>query len=365
MMCQHLILLSDFLLTQPYHLSFTSSCVEDAELNEGLAERRRILADARALKIYSMVYLHPEKTTFNAWSLKEGTDPTVFGRNYFNRPSAPETEDDEFADKRAEILEEAASLKQMAIAYLHPEVGVKAEDATLFGRNYFNRYSAPETEDKELMDERVAVLADVAALKKLAVNYMHPEVGVMTSDASLFGRNYFNRPSAPETEDVEFANERVAVLAEAAALKKLAVDYMHPEIGVISTGGASFGRNYYNRYSAPETEDFEDAEERTRVLAEAAALEKLAIDYMHPEIAFVATVDGAVYGRNFFTRFSAPVPEDDILDDSGLKSLAVAIKNANLPGIKSVKTSSYDINADAPKRSESAVNLFGLGEEVF
>ena len=331
-----------------------------------MAERRRILADARALKILSMVYLHPEKKAFNAWSMKEGTDPTVFGRNYFNRPSAPETEDDEFDDERAEILEEAAALKKLAIDYMHPEAGVKTSDASLFGRNYFDRPSAPETEDVEFANERVAVLAEMAALKKLAIDYMHPEAGVKTSDATLFGRNYFNRPSAPETEDVAFANERAAVLAEMAALKKLAVDYMHPEIGVTSTcGGASFGRNYFYRYSAPETEDFEVAEERTRVLAEAAALEKLAIDYMHPEIAFVATVDGAVYGRNFFTRFAAPVPEDDILDDSGLKSLAVAIKNANLPGIKSVKTSSYDINADAPKRSESAVNLFGLGEEVF
>ena len=376
-----------------------------------MVERRHILADARALKILSMVYLHPEKKAFNAWSMKEGTDPTVFGRNYFNRPSAPETEDDEFADERAEILEEAAALKKLAMDFLHPELGVKAEDATLFGRNYFGRISSPEveswdeaeervhilvdaaslkqlaidymhpevgvkaedatllgreTEDVEFANERAAVLAEMAALKKLAIDYMHPEAGVKTSDASLFGRNYFNRPSAPETEDFEVANERTAVLAEMAALKKLAVDNMHPEIVVTSTcGGASFGRNYFFRYSAPETEDFEVAEERTRVLAEAAALEKLAIDYMHPEIAFVATVDGAVYGRNFFTRFAAPVPEDDILDDSGLKSLAVAIKNANLPGIKSVKTSSYDINADAPKRSESAVNLFGLGEEVF
>ena len=298
--------------------------------------------------------------------MKEGTDPTVVGRNYFNRPSAPETEDDEFADERAEILEEAAALKKLAMDFLHPEAGVKAEDATLFGRNYFGRISSPEVESWEEAEERVHILVDAASLKQLAIDYMHPEVAVKAEDASLFGRNYFNRPSALETEDVEFANERVAVLAEMAALKKLAVDYMHPEIGVTSTcGGASFGRNYFYRYSAPETEDFEVAEERTRVLAEAAALEKLAIDYMHPEIAFVATVDGAVYGRNFFTRFAAPVPEDDILDDSGLKSLAVAIKNANLPGIKSVKTSSYDINADAPKRSESAVNLFGLGEEVF
>ena len=298
--------------------------------------------------------------------MKEGTDPTVVGRNYFNRPSAPETEDDEFADERAEILEEAAALKKLAMDFLHPEAGVKAEDATLFGRNYFGRISSPEVESWEEAEERVHILVDAASLKQLAIDYMHPEVAVKAEDATLFGRNYFNRPSAPETEDAEFANERAAVLAEMAALKKLAVDYMHPEIGVTSTcGGASFGRNYFYRYSAPETEDFEVAEERTRVLAEAAALEKLAIDYMHPEIAFVATVDGAVYGRNFFTRFAAPVPEDDILDDSGLKSLAVAIKNANLPGIKSVKTSSYDINADAPKRSESAVNLFGLGEEVF
>ncbi len=55
MMCQHLILITRLLLTRPYHLSFTSSCVEDAELNEGLAERRRILADARALKIHLTV----------------------------------------------------------------------------------------------------------------------------------------------------------------------------------------------------------------------------------------------------------------------------------------------------------------------
>jgi hypothetical protein len=246
MMCQHLILLSDFKLTQPYHLSFTSSCVEDAELNEGLAERRRILADARALKIYSMVYLHPEKTTFNAWSLKEGTDPTVFGRNYFNRPSAPETEDDEFADKRAEILEEAASLKQMAIAYLHPEVGVKAEDATLFGRNYFNRYSSPEVESWEEAEERAHILVDAASLKQLAINYLHPEVGVKAEDATLFGRNYFNRYSAPETEDKELMDERVAVLADVAALKKLAVNYMHPEVGVMTSDASLFGRNYFN-----------------------------------------------------------------------------------------------------------------------
>ena len=43
-------------------------------------------------------------------------------------------------------------------------------------------------------------------------------------------------------------------------MKKLAVDYMHPEIGVTSDDGAAFGRNYFTRASAPEME-MEDVEE--------------------------------------------------------------------------------------------------------
>eukprot|EP00569_Conticribra_weissflogii_P008792 CAMPEP_0171358514 /NCGR_PEP_ID=MMETSP0879-20121228/14_1 /TAXON_ID=67004 /ORGANISM="Thalassiosira weissflogii, Strain CCMP1336" /LENGTH=149 /DNA_ID=CAMNT_0011864583 /DNA_START=1 /DNA_END=446 /DNA_ORIENTATION=- len=148
----------------------------------------------------------------------------------------------EEAEEKAKILAEAAALKKSAAAYMHPEVGVKTTDPALFGRNYFNRYSAPETED-----ERAEILAEAAALKKSAVAYMHPEVGVCSEDATLFGRNYFERASAPDVESMEEAEEKAKILAEAAALKHLARDYMYREVGVKTTDPTLFGRNYFNR----------------------------------------------------------------------------------------------------------------------
>lgn len=150
--------------------------------------------------------------------------------------------------ERAQVLTDAAALKKLAVHYMHPEVGVKATDPTVFGRNYFNRPSAPEQEDADEAEEKARVLADAVALKKLAVDYAHPEVGVSSSNPTVFGRNYFGRPSAPEQEDAEEAEEKARVLADAASLKKLAIDYMHPEVGVTTTDPAAFGRNYYNRH---------------------------------------------------------------------------------------------------------------------
>jgi len=51
-------------------------------------------------------------------------------------------------------------------------------------------------------------------MKKLAVDYMHPEVGVRTSDPTAYGRNFYNRPSAPmpgitKGESVEVSPEQV------------------------------------------------------------------------------------------------------------------------------------------------------------
>jgi hypothetical protein len=232
---------------------------------------------------------------------------------------------------------------------MHPEVGVTSTDGACFGRNYFNRPSAPETEDVKVADERARVLADAAALKKLAIDYMHPEVGVISTDGACFGRNYFNRSSAPETEDVEVADERSRVLSEAVALKTLAVDYMHPEVGVTSTDGACFGRNYFNRPSAPETEDEDLAIEEAHILAEAAALKKQAADYMHPEVG-VKTTDSTVFGRNYFNQ-----------EASALEKLAAAVKGAKLP---STKSSSSDNDLGITKKSASSVNLFGLSEDV-
>ena len=49
--------------------------------------------------------------------------------------------------------------------------------------------------------QRALILSDVIALRKAAVGYAHPEVGVSCSDPSVHGCNYFNRFSASEVED--------------------------------------------------------------------------------------------------------------------------------------------------------------------
>merc|ERR1711935_1332499 len=86
------------------------------------------------------------------------------------------------------------------------------------------------------------VLADVTSLKRLAIDYAHPEIHVSTSEPTVFGRNYFSRPSAVEQEDEGDMKEIAQVLADAASLKRLAVDYTHPEHGVSTTDATTFGR---------------------------------------------------------------------------------------------------------------------------
>merc|ERR1719272_789455 len=295
-----------------YFGRYSAPEMEDDDLAD---ERAEVLAEAAALKALAVDYLHPEVGVAT-------TNGAAFGRDYFRRPSAPETEEVEDAEERARVLAEALALKKSAVDYLHPEVGVAATAAAC-GRNYFHRYSAAEASDCEeeatsvetadarlwLANERAAVLADVTALKKSAVDYLHPEVGVTVADARLFGRNYFHRASAPEAETSDEADERALVLSEAAALKKCAVDYVCPEVGVTSAAGACFGRNYFGRCSAPEAEDDDLADERAEVLAEAAALKGLAVDYLHPEVG-VATIDGAAFGGDYFRRPSAPETEE-------------------------------------------------------
>merc|ERR1712007_312317 len=100
----------------------------------------------------------------------------------------------------------------------------------------------------------MGALADAVALKKLAVDYMHPELGVVTSDPTATARCYFDRASAPEQESIEEAEERAMALTDAVALKKLAVDYMHPELGVVTSDPAATARCYFDRASAPEQE---------------------------------------------------------------------------------------------------------------
>jgi hypothetical protein len=86
---------------------------------------------------------------------------------------------------------------------MNPEVGVSVTDATVFGHNYFNCYSALKRMSLLMTDERAEILADALALKKAATDYMHPEVGVTSADGACFGRNCFSHYSAPKVEDVE------------------------------------------------------------------------------------------------------------------------------------------------------------------
>merc|ERR1711862_798569 len=156
---------------------------EDAE------ERVQILADAAALKKEAAYYNSPEAPVH--------VDPTAFGKNFFMADSDSEVDEKE----RELILVEATMLKELATNYQHPEVKVDSSDATLFGRNYFNRFDGSEVVEEDA-EERVQILADAAALKKEAVYYNSPEAPVHV-DPTAFGRNFFMADSDSEVDEKE------------------------------------------------------------------------------------------------------------------------------------------------------------------
>ena len=256
-------------------------------------ERTRVLEDMLALKKRAVQYMHPELTVVS--------ESDVYGRNFYDRASAPVVESLQDSAERARVMEEMQKLKQLATDYLHPELSVFTTDDTACGRLYFNRPSAAEMEEDE---ERDLVMEDLKALKKLAVDYLHPENSVVTTDDTACARNYFGRPSAEDTESLEEAEERARVMEEATALKKFAMDYLHPENSVATTDETACARNYFNRPSAVDMESIDEAEERARVMEDATALKKFAVEYSHPELPVVA--DSTVYARGYFGRFSAP-----------------------------------------------------------
>jgi len=271
---------------------FSRASAPEQEDVEDIEERELILAEVNELRMVAEWYQHPEKeVTVYA---------TATGRNYFTRPSAPVEEDSE---EREQILADAAELLRVAQWYMHPEEPVTVY-ATACGRNYFSRPSVPEEEDDdEMEEERERILEEMKQLKTTAEWYMHPEKSVAV-DATACGRNYFSRPSAPEyEEDVE---EREQVLADAKELKEVAGWYANPEQPVKSDGFAS-ARSYFSRPSAPEQE--EDDDDRMQVIAEAKALKEVASWYLQPEKPIA--VDATSFGRNYFTRPSAPEQEDD------------------------------------------------------
>ena len=276
---------------------FDRPSAEPQEDLDAANERAQILQDAKQLKQLAVDYLHPEKPVV-------ASDPCATGRNFFTRPSAGEYEDD--AEERNQILHDMKQLKKLAVDYLHPEKPVESSDPCATGRNYFTRASAPEYEGEDEMDERDEIMEEMKQLKQLAQDYLEPERAVEVDPLASF-RNYFERASAPEQDSWEEAEERARILADAQQLKKLAVDYLHPEKPVVTTDPCAFGRNYFTRPSAPE---FEDESERAQILEEMKQLKKLAVDYLHPEKP-VLTSDPCAFGRNFFSRPSAEEYEDE------------------------------------------------------
>lgn len=271
--------------------------VDDFEVD---IERERIMKDVAALKTAAEWYLKPE--------LPVNVDATCFGRNYFSRPSAPEQmDDDEDAREELElIIHDVRGLKTTAEWYLKPELPVVTSDPSSYGRNFFSRASAQEYEEDS--DERTQVLAEVAHLKQVAEWYMYPEKPVVANDPAACARNYFNRASAPETEDEDYVRERDQIFADLSELKKIAGWYMHPEKPVVCEDPCAFGRNYFERPSAPVNED---EDERQQVLAEAAGLKKVAVWYLHPEKPVVCD-DPCASARCYFTRPSAPEYEEEV-----------------------------------------------------
>jgi hypothetical protein len=174
----------------------------------------------------------------------------VSARCYFDRASAVDQESFEEAEERAQILADAAVLKKRAIMYAHPGLPVVTSDTTATARCYFDRASAVDRESFEEAEERAQILADAAVLKKSAIMYAHPELPVVTSDATATARCYFDRASAIEQESVEKMEEREAVLADAATFKRTAVAFLHPELPVVTSDATATARCHFDRASA-------------------------------------------------------------------------------------------------------------------
>ena len=70
---------------------------------------------------------------------------------------------------------------------------------------------------------------------------------MVTPDYIACDRNYFSRASSAAQEDADDAEERAHILVDALSLKKLAVDYDHPDIGVVNTDVRTFICNYFSK----------------------------------------------------------------------------------------------------------------------
>jgi hypothetical protein len=266
---------------------------EDGELDD---ERERVLNELSELKKVADWHLHPEK--------KIEVDPAACGRNYFGL--SEQDDDDELDDERERVLEEVSKLKKVAGWYLHPENKIEVDPA-IFGRNYFG--PSVHDDDDELVEERERVLEEVAELKKVAGWHLYPESKIDV-DPTTFARNYYSL-LAPVEDDLEEEGERV--LAEAVELKKVAGWHLHPEKPVASSS-INCASNYFKRAQVTEKDD-DDLEERERVLEEVAELKKIAIDYFHPEKPVAPSSVNC--SRNYFNRAFAKGDHSECIQTQG------------------------------------------------
>ena len=318
------------------------------------------------MKQLAKTFLHPEAPI--------EVDTASMARSYFDRYSAPQQQSLDMMEYIKMVLEDASNLKLNADYYAHPEIGIISYNTIAGARCYFDRYSANDVEYVEESEERAHILDDAMKLKQAARWYLHPEDKVETRDGCAYGRCYFDRYSAVEQEYVEESEERAHILDDAMKLKQAARWYLHPEDKVETRDGCAYGRCYFDRYSAVEQESLEDVKERNLVISDAIALKQLAMDYMHPEVRIV-TSDLALCARCYFDRISAVNQESfyNAVEDhkvhlnvTKLKIISGKISVAR-SGKKKIATKAPDLDDASSKQlyqtSASDVQLYGLDDD--
>ena len=288
-------------------------------------ERVKVLQDTMLLKQHAVFHLHPELPVTT-------TDYTATGRNYFDRPSAPDQETVEEMEEHDKVINDVALLSLYAKCYLHPELPVEATDPSRCARCYFDRPSAPEKETIEEMEERNDIMKDVALLKMHAKFYLHPELPVERTDPARCARCYFDRPSAPARETYEEKEEYSTIMEDLASLKMYAKFYMHPELPVETTDSTACERCYFDRPSAPDMMSRDEAEERHLILQGAAHLEALAQirlhdhvlerDYFHCHFPMDEEMGRVVYDDNPITDEKDNAPSGLIIKTDGEGNLS-------------------------------------------
>jgi len=91
---------------------------------------------------------------------------------------------------------------------------LKPEQATNAGEE------KEDVDDNMDEEEKQHIMEDIEGLRQYAHFHLHPEEHVVTTDVTACERNYFSRPSAPEQETREEAEEHYRILQDAAMIEE-------------------------------------------------------------------------------------------------------------------------------------------------